>query len=195
MLFAGAGLAIAALICWGLAPGYRVPDVVSAIKAAYGRGIPAGTAIPQAAAPAASAGGPRRAPVAASESAADAVAAIAPRERLASLRAPLSPDTANDPFSVSSWLPPPPPPAPPPPALPPAAPTAPPLPFGYVGALGADAAKEQVFLSSGERLLIVSLGDVIDGQYRLESITATGVTFTYLPLNVKQVMSTQGEGK
>ncbi len=185
MLFAGAGLAIAALICWGLAPGYRVPDVVSAIKAAYGHGIPAGPRIPQAAAPAGSA----------SESAADAVAGIAPRERLASLRAPLSPDTANDPFSVSSWLPPPPPPAPPPPALPPAAPTAPPLPFGYVGALGADAAKEQVFLSSGERLLIVSLGDVIDGQYRLESITATGVTFTYLPLNVKQVMSTQGEGK
>src|SRR5437868_39429 len=65
----------------------------------------------------------------------------------------------------------------------------------YVGALGADASKEQVFLSSGDRLLIVSLGDVIDGQYRLDAITATGATFTYLPLNVKQVMSTQGEGK
>ncbi|NUA27836.1 hypothetical protein [Cupriavidus basilensis] len=193
MLIAGAGLATAALIGWDQAPQHRAPNAVSTIKAAYGRGIPGKTGVPPAAPSAA--GTPRGTQAAASVPAARTVAEVAPRERLAALRAPLSPETAHDPFSVSSWLPPPAPPAPPAPALPPPPPTAPPLPFAYVGALGADVSKEQVFLSSGDRLLIVSLGDVIDGQYRLEAITATGATFTYLPLNVKQVMSTQGEGK
>ncbi|GAB7548853.1 hypothetical protein [Cupriavidus sp. 8B] len=195
MLIAGTGLATAALIGWDQAPEHRASNVVSAIKAAYGRSIPSKTGVMPAAPSAPTAATPRRTQAAASEPAARTVAEIAPREQLAALRAPLSPDTAHDPFSVSSWLPPPPPPAPLPAAPPPPPPTAPPLPFAYVGALGADASKEQVFLSSGDRLLIVSLGDVIDGQYRLESITATGVAFTYLPLNVKQVMSTQGEGK
>lgn len=195
MLIASVGLATAVLTYWDLAPRNHALNVVSAIRAAYGRSIPTRTGITPAAPSASTPVAARRAPAAASEITANTVAEIAPRERLASLRAPLSPDTAHDPFTVSSWLPPPPPPAPPPAAAPPPAPTAPPLPFAYVGALGADASKEQVFLSSGDRLLIVSLGDVIDGQYRLESITATGVAFTYLPLNVKQVMSTQGEGK
>ncbi|EHP42904.1 hypothetical protein OR16_11648 [Cupriavidus basilensis OR16] len=195
MLIAGTGLATAALMGWDQAPQHRAPSGVSAIKAAYGRNIPSKTGVLPAAPPAPAAGTAQRTQAAASEPAVRTVAKVAPRERLAALRAPLSPETAHDPFSVSSWLPPPAPPAPPAPALPPPAPTAPPLPFAYVGALGADVSKEQVFLSNGDRLLIVSLGDVIDGQYRLEAITATGATFTYLPLNVKQVMSTQGEGK
>ncbi|WP_416050909.1 hypothetical protein [Cupriavidus basilensis] len=195
ILIAGTGLATAALIGWDQAPEHRVPAVASAIRAAYGRSLPSRSGVMPAAPPASIAGAPRRTQAAASEPAARPVSEAAPRERLAALRAPLSPDTGHDPFSVSSWLPPPAPPAPPAPAQPPPAPTAPPLPFAYVGALGADASKEQMFLSSGDRLLIVSLGDVIDGQYRLEAITATGATFTYLPLNVKQVMSTQGEGK
>lgn len=119
-----------------------------------------------------------------------------PRERLAALRPPLSPESGNDPFTVLSWLPPPPP-APavvapaPEPAPPPSAPA---LPFVYLGTLNPDAAKPQVFMSSGDRLLIVSPGEVIDGTYRFESITATGALFTYLPLNQQQVMSVQGEG-
>jgi hypothetical protein len=119
------------------------------------------------------------------------------RERLTSLRAPLSPESANDPFSVLSWLPPPPPPPPTPAPAPvqEAPPSAPPLPFAYVGTLNRGAGTPQVFLSSGERLLIVSPGEVIDGQYRFESIAATGAVFTYLPLNEKQMISIQGEGK
>ncbi len=119
-----------------------------------------------------------------------------PRERLAALRPPLSPESGNDPFTVSSWLPPPPPApavvAPAPVPAPP--PSAPPLPFVYLGTLNPDAAKPQVFISSGDRLLIVSPGEVIDGTYRFESIAATGARFTYLPLNQQQVMSVQGEG-
>ncbi|MGD7129864.1 hypothetical protein ACQCSI_25230, partial [Ralstonia pseudosolanacearum] len=68
------------------------------------------------------------------------------------------------------------------------------LPFVYLGMLNPEAAKPQVFISSGDRLLIVSPGDVIDGVYRFESIAATEARFTYLPLNQRQVMSVQGEG-
>ncbi|NKA77145.1 secretion system X translation initiation factor [Ralstonia solanacearum] len=120
-----------------------------------------------------------------------------PRARLAALRPPLSPESENDPFTVLSWLPPPPPPPPrrqrpaPEPAPPPSAPA---LPFVYLGTLNPEAAKPQVFISSGDRLLIVSPGDVIDGVYRFESIAATEARFTYLPLNQRQVMSVQGEG-
>ncbi|MDK1383430.1 secretion system X translation initiation factor [Ralstonia pseudosolanacearum] len=119
-----------------------------------------------------------------------------PRAHLAALRPPLSPESENDPFTVLSWLPPPPPPpaaaAPAPePASPPSAPA---LPFVYLGMLNPEAAKPQVFISSGDRLLIVSPGDVIDGVYRFESIAATEARFTYLPLNQRQVMSVQGEG-
>ncbi|AST27834.1 secretion system X translation initiation factor [Ralstonia pseudosolanacearum] len=119
-----------------------------------------------------------------------------PRARLAALRPPLSPESENDPFTVLSWLPP----APPPPAAaapapePAPPPSAPALPFVYLGTLNPEAAKPQVFISSGDRLLIVSPGDVIDGVYRFESIAATEARFTYLPLNQRQVMSVQGEG-
>ncbi|MDO3527960.1 hypothetical protein [Ralstonia pseudosolanacearum] len=119
-----------------------------------------------------------------------------PGAHLAALRPPLSPESENDPFTVLSWLPPPPPPpaaaAPAPEPAPP--PSAPALPFVYLGMLNPEAAKPQVFISSGDRLLIVSPGDVIDGVYRFESIAATEARFTYLPLNQRQVMSVQGEG-
>jgi hypothetical protein len=118
-----------------------------------------------------------------------------PREQLAALRVPLSPEAQNDPFSVQSWLPPPPPPPPPAPAVAvqEAPPSAPPLPFSYVGTLDRGKDKPQVFLANGDQLLIVSPGDVIDGRYRFESIAVTGAVFTYLPLNQKQMITIEGE--
>lgn len=118
-----------------------------------------------------------------------------PREKLTALRAPLSLVSANDPFTASSWMPPPPPPvvAPPAPPEPVAPPTAPAVPFVYLGELDAKTARPQVFLSSGDRLLIVSPGEVVDGQYRVESISEDGVVLTYLPLGQKQVLSTQAK--
>ncbi|WP_341316726.1 hypothetical protein WN982_35855 [Paraburkholderia sp. IMGN_8] len=123
-----------------------------------------------------------------------AKAAPTPRDRLIALRARLSLESANNPFVVSSWLPPPPPPVEAPPVPEPVAPpTAPPVPFTYLGELDAKAAKPQVFLSSGDRLLIVSPGEVVDGQYRVESISENDVVLTYLPLNERQVLSTQAK--
>ncbi|KVA08646.1 hypothetical protein [Burkholderia ubonensis] len=149
-----------------------------------------------------------RAPPSQAASAASASAAVAaprasadtptpaptPREQLAALRAPVSVASANDPFTASSWQPPPPVEAPPPTARP-APPTAPPVPFSYVGELDAKADKPQVFLSNGDQLLIVSPGDVIDGQYRVDSVSASNVVLTYLPLNQTQVVSIPVEGK
>lgn len=117
-----------------------------------------------------------------------------PAQKLAALRKPMSLESRNNPFVASSWLPPPPPvvqaaPEPPPP------PTAPPVPYTYLGKLDGSTLKPQIFLSRGDQLLIVSQGDVVEGQYRVESISDGDVVLTYLPLNQRQVVSMQSEGK
>ncbi|WP_240161550.1 hypothetical protein, partial [Burkholderia sp. Ap-955] len=84
---------------------------------------------------------------------------------------------------------------PPPPETRPAPPTAPPMPFTFVGEQDAKAARPRVFLSNGDQLLIVSPGDVIDRQYRVESVSESSVVLTYLPLNQVQVVSIPVEGK
>jgi hypothetical protein len=130
-------------------------------------------------------------------STASALAAHAPdtsARKLASLRKPMSLESRNNPFVASSWLPPPPPvvqaaPEPPPP------PTAPPVPYTYLGKLDGSTLKPQIFLSRGDQLLIVSQGEVVDAQYRVESISDSDVVLTYLPLNQRQVVSMQSEGK
>lgn len=122
--------------------------------------------------------------------------AATPRARLISLRAPLSVESTNNPFAASSWLPPPPPvEVPVVPEVRAPAPTAPPVPFTYLGELDAKAAKPQVFLSNGERLLIVSPGEVVDDQYRVESVSESDVVLTYLPLNQTQSVSIPREAK
>ncbi|RQR48999.1 hypothetical protein DIE21_20775 [Burkholderia sp. Bp9140] len=121
-------------------------------------------------------------------------AAATPREKLAALRAPVSVDAAHDPFTASSWLPPPPV-VPPPPETRPAPPTAPPVPFVYLGQQDAKSAKPHVFLGNGDQLLIVSPGDVIDSQYRVESVSESNVVLTYLPLNQIQMVPIPMEGK
>jgi hypothetical protein len=45
-----------------------------------------------------------------------------------------------------------------------------------------------VFLTTGDRNLVVRPGDVIDNNYRLEEVTDTTVVLTYLPLTVKQTI-------
>ncbi|MBN3787833.1 hypothetical protein [Burkholderia sp. Ac-20353] len=173
----------------------RGPTPISAYGAVHRDGLRAPTPrVARHAAAAAPASQP--ASSAAAMSAASAAAAAVPLEKLAALRTPVSVEAAHDPFTASSWLPPPPPVVVP--ALPetrPAPPSAPPVPFAYVGELDAKAAKPQVFLSNGEQLLIVSPGDVIDGQYRVESVSESNVVLTYLPLNQIQVVSIPGEGK
>ncbi|WP_233805064.1 hypothetical protein [Paraburkholderia sp. HP33-1] len=115
-------------------------------------------------------------------------------DKLAALRKPMSLESRSNPFAASSWLPPPPPVVQAPPEPPPP-PTAPPVPYVYLGKLDSSTLKPQVFLRSGDQLLIVSQGEVVEGQYRVESISDTDIVLTYLPLNQRQVISMQSEGK
>jgi len=96
-------------------------------------------------------------------------------------------EPASDPFRALSWqavtqeearknAPPPPPPPPP---------QAPPLPFAYMGKLIEDG-RIVVFLTQGDRNLIVRLGDTIDGTYRVDAVTEQHLSLTYLPLKQKQ---------
>lgn len=83
-------------------------------------------------------------------------------------------------FAAHSWLPPvvqaKAPPAPPP--------RAPPLPFVYLGKMQ-DGAAVTAFVSQGGRNHVLHAGDKLPS-YQVESITATDITFVYLPLNEKQ---------
>jgi Tfp pilus assembly protein PilP len=63
------------------------------------------------------------------------------------------------------------------------------VPFTYLGRLSEDN-RTTAFLASGERNLVVKPGDVIDNNYRVDEVTDRMVQLTYLPLNVKQTVST-----
>ena len=110
-------------------------------------------------------------------------------------RAEAIPGETGQPFTSLSWVAPPPPPprpmvvvAPPPPP-----PVAPPLPFTFVGLVEKGTPKPQAFLSKGDELLVVSLGDLLDnGAYRVESVSANQIVFTHLPTSTRQVINLSG---
>lgn len=111
---------------------------------------------------------------------------------------PLAGAAVTDVFAATSWQPPPAPAAPTPaavtpPAAPPPLPAAPPLPFRFLGRYG-DAGVQIVMLVKGEQLYLVSAGDTIDQAYRVDRVSATAVELTYLPLQLKQSLSTGDAG-
>jgi hypothetical protein len=61
------------------------------------------------------------------------------------------------------------------------------MPYSFLGRLDDGTAK--VFLQRGERLYAVSVGDVIDGQYRLERVDPAQLVLVYLPLNIPQTIT------
>jgi hypothetical protein len=73
----------------------------------------------------------------------------------------------------------------------PSAPSAPPLPFRYLGKVIEDG-KLAVFLNRGEQNYSVRAGEKrgqqIDTEYRVDKVTESSVTFTYLPLKTKQTL-------
>jgi hypothetical protein len=64
-------------------------------------------------------------------------------------------------------------------------PSAPPLPFVYMGKLLSEDARA-IFLTQGERNLIVHEGDVIDAIYRVDKLSDAGLTFVHLPTGIQQ---------
>ena len=125
----------------------------------------------------------------------------APAPRPAASAGPLGdrseaiPGETGQPFASLSWVAPPPP--PPKPlvvvAAPPAAPVAPPLPFAFVGLVEKGTPKPQAFLSRGEELLVVALGDTLDnGTYRVDALDAAQIAFMHLPTKTRQVINLSG---
>ena len=88
----------------------------------------------------------------------------------------------------AAWAPPPPPPAPRevkgPPPVPPA-PVAPAFPYQIIGSLVQNG-QTQAFLASPTRSLNARAGEVIDGQWRVDQVSATGLSLTWLPAQIKQ---------
>jgi hypothetical protein len=67
-------------------------------------------------------------------------------------------------------------------------PTAPPLPFSYVGRIE-EAGKAIFFLTKGDKLYTVKVGDDIEGIYTVEGIVAGQLKLTYKPLNIAQTLA------
>jgi hypothetical protein len=63
----------------------------------------------------------------------------------------------------------------------------PPLPFTYLGKVIEDG-KLQVFLGRGDDSYSVARGAKIGKEYRVDKVTESSVTFTYLPSKTKQVL-------
>ena len=91
---------------------------------------------------------------------------------------------AGDIFGQRSWVPPPRP-------EPPRPPSPPPMQFRYLGKV-VEGDETRVFLALGERNYIVRPGESINSQYRLDEVGDHNITFTYLPLNARQMLATAG---
>ncbi|MCL2658730.1 MAG: hypothetical protein FWD62_15225 [Betaproteobacteria bacterium] len=70
----------------------------------------------------------------------------------------------------------------------PAPPQAPPLPFRVLGRYVEDG-KDAVFLQYKDENLVVRKGDVLAGQYKVESLDSGQLTLVYLPLNERQTLN------
>lgn len=92
---------------------------------------------------------------------------------------------SRDLFAAKTWKPPAP---PPPPPAPPPKPVAPPFPYVFAGSMrdAVNANDVTLFLSQGNRNFIVRKGGTLGTAYRLDDITESEATFTYLPLQEKQ---------
>lgn len=99
-------------------------------------------------------------------------------------------------FAVHSWYvaPPAPPPGPAvtPVAAPPPQPVAPPLPFRFIGSYQPDGEAPVFFLSRGDRVYDVHVGDTLDGIYSVDSFGNGQLVLTYKPLKTKQQLLTGG---
>jgi hypothetical protein len=131
---------------------------------------------------------PARASASATAAAEPAILALQPRAELIGEAGEAIFDGKDGLFLSQNWLPPPssvakagPPPAPP-------APVAPPLPFVYIGKAAGDGSWE-VYLVKANKTYVVRKQTLIDGVYRVESISPPTMTITYLPLNQVQQLN------
>jgi hypothetical protein len=115
-----------------------------------------------------------------------AVDAGAAEAGVASAPARAAAEIGRDLFASHSFLPPPP--KQPVRVGPPPAPMAPPLPFRYQGRMTEEGVTT-VFLAQGDRILVARAGDLLNNQYRVESVTTSAVNFMYEPLKQRQTLT------
>ena len=94
-------------------------------------------------------------------------------------------------FAAHSWYvaPPPPPPPPSTPSLPPPKPTAPPLPFQYMGSYTPNGGAAVIFLTRGDVVYDVRVGDTLDSTYSVDRFDGATLLLTYKPLNIQQQLN------
>jgi hypothetical protein len=97
-------------------------------------------------------------------------------------------------FSAQSWYvaPPAPPPAPVVYQAPPA-PTAPPLPFAFMGSYKAEGGGSTYFLTAGDRVYDVKVGDTLDNTYSVDGVKSGQLLLTYMPLKIQQSLAVGDE--
>jgi len=100
-------------------------------------------------------------------------------------------------FKSTSWYTPPPaPPAPPvsstPVVVAPPAPVAPPLPFAVMGSYSRPGDSKVYFLTRGDRVFDVRVGDTIDNTYSVDREAGGQLQFTYKPLGIQQSLPLGG---
>jgi len=106
-------------------------------------------------------------------------------------------DAAPSLFSAHPWYTPPPPP-PPAPTLTAAqeaalrVPVAPPLPFAYMGSYTPDGSDPVFFLTQGDRVYNVRVGDTLNDTYSVDSVTNGQLVMTYKPLKIQQQLTVGG---
>jgi len=90
---------------------------------------------------------------------------------------------AADPFSAQAWLPR----RKPAVVSAPPDPVAPPLPYRFAGQFHRESGVE-VYVARGEEIFPVKAGDTLDGQYRVDSVSATEVSFVHIPSGTRQTL-------
>jgi hypothetical protein len=75
---------------------------------------------------------------------------------------------------------------------PPPPPTAPPLPFTVMGSYARAGTPTVYFLTRGDRVFDVHVGDTIDNTYSVDGAANGLLTLTYKPLNIQQTLAVGG---
>jgi hypothetical protein len=97
-------------------------------------------------------------------------------------------------FSTLSWyVAPPAPPRAPVVVQAPPPPTAPPLPFAFMGSLRPTGAAATYFLTAGDRVYDVKIGDTLDSTYSVDGVRSGQLLLTYMPLKIQQSIAVGDE--
>jgi hypothetical protein len=72
-------------------------------------------------------------------------------------------------------------------------PTVPPFPYRYFGSLVGPDGTRLTYLARGEKMIPIRLNQVLDAEYRIDAISESAITVTYLALNEKTVITTDAK--